>query len=534
MVAHDANSSSNAIIDRRRFIGVTGATLALATTRWPGTWVGHATGARGLFTLGVASGDPTPHQVVIWTRLAPEPLRGGGMPHVDVPVHWQVSEDDSFRRVVRRGVATARPTHAHSVHVDVGGLRPGTHYWYRFKTSGEISPVGRTMTVPANGARVDNMRFAFASCQEFEHGFYAAYRHMAGDDLDLVVHVGDYIYEMGPHEYVVEGGNVRHHTPGETVSLRDYRDRYAQYKGDPDLQAAHAAFPWIFTWDDHEVENDYADEDSEDAILPRRFLRRRAAAYKAYWEHMPLRPSSLPTGPDMRIYRRLMFGDLATFSVLDTRQYRDDQACPRASGEFVGGAHVVDDCPAIFDPDRTMLGPPQERWLLRGLERSGALWNVIAQQFLMAYLDEKPGRGTAFWTDDWNGYQAARRRILGFLHHRRVANPVVIGGDIHSYWATNLKIDFRDPGSPTIASEFVGTSITSANPPVDLFPPFLPDNPHIEYFDGVHHGYVRCDVDRERWRSDFQIVANVRTRNSPQKTLASFEVEAGNPGIRQL
>jgi alkaline phosphatase D len=521
-------------VSRRGFLAGAGAAAAVTATRLPGAWAGSPGRLASPFTLGVASGDPAGHAVVLWTRLAPEPLHGGGMPSRNVAVEWQVAADEKFSNVVRRGTATARPEHAHSVHVDVRGLRPGRPLWYRFKVGGEISPVGRTKPTPGRHQRVNRMRFAFASCQQFEHGYFTAYRHMANDDLDLVVHLGDYIYEYGPDEYVAPGGNVRRHRGSEIVSLADYRNRLAQYKRDPDLQAAHAAFPWVFTWDDHEVENDYADEDSEDAIPTRRFLRRRANAYKAYWEHMPLRPSSLPQGPNKRIYRRLRFGDLALFSILDTRQYRDDQACPRSSGEFVGGGQVVEDCAAITDPERTMLGPAQERWLLRGLGRSEAHWNVIAQQFLMAYLDEKPGPGTAFWTDDWNGYQAARRRILSHLHHRRVSNPIVIGGDIHSYWATDLKANFREPASPTIASEFVGTSITSANPPPDLFPPFLPDNPHIKYFDGEHHGYVRCDLNRRRWRSDFEVVEDITVPRSGSRTLASFEVESGNPGVQRV
>ncbi|HZJ51595.1 MAG TPA: alkaline phosphatase D family protein [Actinomycetota bacterium] len=380
--------------------------------------------------------------------------------------------------------------------------------------------MGRTKTAPEQTASPDRFRFAFASCQQYEHGYYTAYRHMANEDLDLVCHLGDYIYEYGPDEYVAPGGNVRHHPAPEVMSLTDYRNRYALYKSDPDLQSAHAAFPWAFTWDDHEVENDYADEESQKGDPDGRFLRRRTNAYRACWEHMPLR-SSRPRGSDLRLYQRLRFGDLVEMSVLDTRQYRSDQACARVTGEFVGGGQAVDNCPALFDEDRTMLGPRQERWVLDGLGRSKARWNVIAQQLLMAYLDEKPGSGVSFWTDGWDGYQPARPRILGYLHRRQISNPVVIGGDIHSFWATDLKADFRNEDSATVASEFVGTSITSAGVPQDVFESFLPDNPHIRFFDARLRGYVRCDIDQSRWRTDFQVVDNVRVQSSPLITLAS-------------
>ena len=474
------------------------------------------------FTLGVASGDPLPDGVVLWTRLAPDPLHGGGMPDRAVPVRWQLAEDERFRRVVRRGTARAAPYYAHSVHVEVGGLRPGREYWYRFAAGGELSPPGRTRTAPARGAR--RLSFAFASCQHYEQGWYVAYRDMARHDLDVVVHLGDYIYENAP-----SGRGARVHTPGEPQTLAQYRNRHAQYKTDPDLQAAHAAAPFVVTWDDHDVEDDYAGDLDINGTPPARFLRRRAAAYRAFYEHLPLRRSSLPRGPMMRVYRRLVLSDLVDMSVLDLRQYRDDQPCA-APGALGGG---VVDCPERLDSGRTLAGPAQERWLLRRLGRSRARWTVIAQALMMASFDELAGPAQGYWSDGWDGYVAARSRILRYIADRRPPNPVVLGGDIHCYFVNDLKADFADPASETLATEFVGTSITSLPGPVDLFERALPDNPHIRFFEGRRRGYALCRVDRSHWRTDLRVVDALRSDSGAQ-TLASFAVESGRPGAQRL
>jgi alkaline phosphatase D len=313
----------------------------------------------------------------------------------------------------------------------------------------------------------------------------------------------------------------------EPVSLLEYRNKYGLYKSDPDLQAAHAMFPWIVTWDDHEVSNDYADDQSQKRDDRAWFLRRRAAAYQAYYEHMPLRRSALPNGPDMRLYRRLRFGDLVEFSVVDDRQYRSHQPC--APAERAGG-NLALDCAERHDPQHTMFGFDQERWLLDGLDRSTARWNVVAQQLLMAELKQQRAGATAFWTDGWDGYPAARERLLRFLATRRPANPVMIGGDIHSYWVTDLKTDFGDARAPTVATEFVGTSITSRGIPYDSTVAVLPDNPHIKFFDSRKRGYVRCDVTPGRWLTDFVAVEHIRDSEAPAAILASFVVEDGKPG----
>jgi alkaline phosphatase D len=479
------------------------------------------------FTLGVASGDPLPRAVVLWTRLAPRPTEGGGMPARDVPVRFEVAADEGFRRIVRRGRTEARPASAHSVHLDVRGLEPHSEYWYRFRTGRFESPVARAVTAPARAASPESLRFAFVSCQDWQDGLWPAFTDLAAQELELVVHLGDYIYESGPIP-----SSPRQHEGPEPVSLEGYRNRHALYKTDPALQAAHARCPWVVTWDDHEVENDYAGlvRDEGSAPDPVEFAERRANAYRAYYEHMPLRPSSLPQGPDLRLFRRVRYGDLAEFSVLDTRQYRSDQPCEN-------GLDPRETCPAQLSPEATMTGPEQERWLLAGLGRSRARWNVIAQQTMLAQFDFNPAAdATLFNSDQWDGYVAARNRLLGFLLHREPSNPVVITGDIHASFVHDLKADFDDPASATVGTELVGTSISSSFPAaaIPAVQAALPGNPHTKFFDGAHRGYVRCELDRDRWRSDFRAVESVATPESRAFTLASFEVRDGEPGVRPV
>ena len=476
------------------------------------------------FTLGVASGYPSPTGVALWTRLAPSPLMpGGGMPPEVVPVEWDVATDDRMTRIVQRGVIGATPAFAHAVHVEVEGLEPGRWYWYRFRAAGEVSAVGRTRTAPAGNAEGDRLRFAFASCQQYEQGYFTAYRHMLGDDLDLIVHLGDYIYESSWGR-----DHVRKHGAPEPHTLDDYRIRHALYKSDPDLRAAHATCPWLMTWDDHEVQNDYANDRSEHADTPAWFLQRRAAAYQAYYEHMPLRRQMVPFGPNMRLHARVPFGRLAQFHLLDDRQYRSPQPCAPPGR---GGATVVEECEARLDPKLTMLGEAQERWFAAGLDRTTARWNVIGQQTLMAQLDRKPGPGQQFWTDGWDGYPAARRRLLEYLGQRKPSNPVVLGGDVHSFWVADLKPDFDDARSPVVATEFVGTSITSQfRRPQSEVDALLADNPHIRLGNGTRRGYVRVDVTRQRLRAELRTVRSVTQPGAEADTLATFVVEDGRPG----
>ena len=509
------------MLTRRRLITGSAATAALLVAApLPTASAAAARLPDGLFTLGVASGDPLPDSVVLWTRLAPDPLNGGGMPPRPVPVDWEVAEDEGFGRVVARGTERATPELAHSVHAEPRGLRPAASYFFRFRAGGQISPVGRTRTAPAQRSSPEQLRLAFVSCQDYQAGFYSAFRGVADEDVDLVVHLGDYIYE-----YAGGGPTVRQHTGAEVDSLESYRNRHAQYRTDADLVAAHAAHPFVVTWDDHEVENNYAGAVSEDGVDPAVFLRRRANAYQAYYEHLPLRRAQRPRGPDALMYRRLRFGDLAELSVLDTRQYRTDQPC----GD---GLNVR--CAAALDPAATMTGPDQERWLLEGLDRSSARWNVIGQQTMLAEFDFDGGPGELYNLDQWDGYVAARNRVLGFLDQRRPSNPIVLTGDIHSSWVHDPKADFADPASATLGTEFVGTSISSDFPPPLIAPVVaaLPDNPHTAFFDGAFRGYVRCDVDRASWRSTFRVVDTVLTPGAPTRSLASFVVEDGRPGVQ--
>ena len=513
------------IASRRRFLAGALALGAGALAPPVVRRVGAQPALRGdVFTLGVASGYPTASGVVLWTRLAPTPLvPDGGMPREGVPVEWEIAADEHLTQIVRSGATVAIPEWAHAVHVEVDGLQPARWYWYRFRAGGQASPIGRTRTAPAATAPVDRLRFAFSSCQHYEQGFFTPYRHMVAEDLDLVVFLGDYIYETSRREA------VRRHGAPEPHTLEDYRIRHALYKTDPGLQAAHAAAPWLVTWDDHEVSNDYADDRSA-ALHPRAwFLERRAAAYRAYYEHMPLPRQMVPFGPHLRLYHRAAFGELVQFHVLDDRQFRSPQPCAPAGR---GGSTVVgDECAERLSPQATMLGATQEQWLTSGLEGSRARWNVLAQETLMAQLDLRPGPGLRSWTDGWDGYPVARRRLLETLAQKRIANPVVIGGDVHSFWVTDLKLDFDDIRAPAVATEFVSSSITSAFGRSQLEVQFiLPDNPHVRLADGSRRGYVRMEVTRDRLRADLRAVRTVAQPTSDVETLASFVVEDGRPG----
>ena len=472
------------------------------------------------FTLGVASGDPSADGMVLWTRLAPDPLNGGGMPPEPVEVGWEVADDDRFARIVQRGRATAWPQLAHAVHVELQGLPADRWFWYRFYTGSAVSPVGRTRTLAPAGASIDRFRFAFASCQHYETGYYTALRHMAGEDLDLVFHLGDYIYEDGGRL-----AQVRMHTGGEIHSVDDYRQRYALYKLDPDLQAAHAAFPWIVTTDDHEVDNDYAADVQERGADRETFLLRRAAAYRACYEHQPFRRSVLPAGPDMRLYRGFTHGSLASMFVLDTRQYRTPQPCGNGNRP---------PCPAAADAAATLLGPDQERWLFDELDRSTGRWNIIPQQVMMAEVDRAAGENLTLSMDQWPGYDASRRRLMEFFATRRPANPVVLTGDIHSNYVNDLKVDYRGDGSPTVATEFVGTSISSGGNGADLpagMRHITAENPFVRFCNG-QRGYVTCDITPSALHAEYRTLEYVTEPGAPVQTRARFVVEDGTPGAQ--
>ncbi|GHJ37499.1 alkaline phosphatase [Streptomyces sp. TS71-3] len=485
------------------------------------------------FTLGVASGDPLPDGVVLWTRLAPDPFAAdgaGGMPPKPVRVEYEVAGDERFRSVVRRGSVVATPELAHSVHPEIHGLAPDHVYFYRFRTGGAISPVGRTRTAPATHARLRSLNFAFASCQAWQDGFYTAYEHMAAEDLDLVVHLGDYIYESGVGTNK-RGATVPAQFTTETFDLPRYRLQYALYKAEAPLQAAHAAFPWVNVNDDHEVENNWAGDisqvDKEPDQDPAVFRQRRAAAFQAMYEHLPFRRAQMPTGPDMRLHRRLTYGTLADFTILDTRQFRDDQPC---------GDTESADCTARFDPNVSILGAEQREWLLAGFGSSRARWQILGNQVAMGQTDLDPSPDvTKVWDDPWDGYVADRNRVLGAAQDQGVRNLVVVTGDRHQNYAWDLKRDFADPDSPTVASEFVGTSIATGADGADMNADgqnLLASNPHMKFFNG-QRGYVRVNVTPERLRSDFRVVPYVTTPGAPVSTRASYVVEDGKPGVKE-
>jgi alkaline phosphatase D len=522
-------SQSPLVIPRRSFLTLSGATagaVALAAAE-PAAAAPPLDSPRlpgYAFTLGVASGDPEPGGVVLWTRLAPEPLAVdglGGMPQRDVAVRWEVAEDERFRRVVRRGVQRARAEWAHSVHAEVHGLRPDRVYWYRFRVGDQVSPVGRTRTAPRRGARLAELTFAFASCQAYTDGYFTAFEHMAKEDLDLMVHLGDYIYEGGG-----AGRIGRAHLPAaETFSLTDYRVRYAQYKLDPALQAAHAAVPWVVAPDDHEVENNWAGDhsqpDTEPDQDPAVFRMRRAAAYQAYYEHLPLRRSSMPRGPEMQVFRRLRFGDMLQLDVLDTRRFRDVQ---------------LTDPSLRWDPSRQMLGPEQESWLLDGLAASTAIWNVLGNQVFSFEADHTAGQEERYGMDTWDGYAAARQRLFDGVVERDVENFVIITGDAHRSVAADLKQDFSDASSRTVGTELLGTSITSGGDGADmdaLGHTWLAENPHMR-FHNVQRGYQVCHLGRDEMRTDYRVLPYVTRPGAPVETRASVHVEAGRPGVAHV
>ncbi|MET8947745.1 alkaline phosphatase D family protein [Streptomyces sp. NPDC004542] len=507
--------------DRRRFLTAGAAVLGAAASAQ--LWLPTAARAAenplpdGVFSLGVASGDPLPDGIVLWTRLAPDPLNGGGMPDSAVAVEWELAEDERFRKTARRGVAQARPEYGHSVHVDVRGLRPGRTYWYRFRAGGRLSPTGRTRTAPHPHRKGGSLRVALASCQNWQHGYFTPYADMLAQDPDFVLFVGDYIYESTPSATAVR----RHEGTGEPYTLEQYRNRYAQYRSDPDLAAMHANAPWVVTFDDHEVDNDWAGEIPQDPGKQPHdaFVARLAAAFQAYYEHMPVRATAIPDGPHIRMHRRLEFGHLARLNVLDTRQFRSDQATGQAGAQ---------------DPSMTMLGADQKEWLLDGLRDSPARWNIIASQIMMAETDLQLGEGKLWYYDAWDGYQAERNALMA--EFTRIRNPVVLSGDRHLTMISDLKEDFADPGSDVVGAEFVGTSISSNGDQDQAafhaqWDPLMADNPHWKVID-AHRGYHLFDIRRDGIDARVRIVDTVLGPQAAASTLATLRVESDEPGVR--
>ncbi|WP_399945243.1 alkaline phosphatase D family protein [Streptomyces sp. BBFR25] len=534
---HDAVMGAAARhLGRRRFLTVTAAAAALAfSTNLParGAVAAPERAARiskDPFTLGVASGDPLPDSVLLWTRLAPEPfLEDGGMGAERVTVEWEVALDEHFAAVLFRGTADAHAEYNHSVHVDVKGLTPGTVYYYRFRAGAWLSPAGRTRTGPAAGSTTSSLKLAAVACQAYMDGYYTVLRHVAQDDVDVVFHLGDYLYEYAVNS---EGGERRYTDVTlpdvfnrETMTLADYRLRYSLYKSDEDLRAAHAAHPFVVAWDDHETENNYAGDTPENDIPPSEFLLRRAAAYRAYWENQPLRAAQLPQGPDARLYRRLHWGTLAQFDILDTRQYRSDQAYddrPHAPGA------------ESDDPARTITGAEQEQWLLDGWKGSTALWNVMPQQVCFSQRKFDVTADAALSMDAWDGYRASRDRVVAGAKAAGVDNWLILTGDVHVGYALDVKEDFDDPASATVATEVTCTSVASGRDGVEKpanWDLYMQANPHMKFYNGKR-GYVRAELGRQATHLDFRTVSAISTPGAAVTTAASFVTEAGEPGLK--
>ena len=477
------------------------------------------------FSLGVASGDPQPDGIVLWTRLAPDPLNGGGMPAQPVEVNWEVSATTNFGNPIQKGVYLARPELNHSVHVEVAGLQSGREYFYRFLVGDEISQTGRTKTAPALGAAVDRVRFGVVGCNSYEAGYFTAYRRAAEQAYDFIIHTGDYIYGGRANGNRTPDVVVREHQGDEAFTLVDYRNRYAQYKMDANLMAAHASAPFLITRDDGEVENNYTVTD-ENNLPPEVFALRRAGAYQAYYENMPLRAAQMPDGSHQLVYRRLQYGNLLDIALLDTRQYRSDQPC----GD---GAHTG--CAAINDPNATMMGDAQEKWLYGLLPTVKSTWTLISQQVPMFMRDNiKAAPDGQFSMDKWDAYTAARRRLFTQLGNSKAANPVVLSGDVHLAYASDLKMDFRNPNSQTVGVEFTGTSVSSGGDGTDVSATWdmvKGDNPHIK-FHSAKRGYLDMTATPGEIRADFMVIDKVTEPNRPAKRLATGIVTAGKPGLQ--
>jgi alkaline phosphatase D len=473
------------------------------------------------FALGVASGDPLPDSVILWTRLSVDPLvAGGGIPEEEVDLVWEVGTNDDFDEIVATGVATATPDSGHSVHVDVQGLDADTWYSYRFTVGDATSTVARTRTLPEADAEPDQLAFAFASCQSWGDGYYTAWRNLAEDDLDLVVHLGDYIYENG-----VEDGDVRQAPVGECVDLATYRQTYALYKSDPDLQAAHARFPFVFTWDDHEVDNDYAGDQRQDGSAVDAFLELRAAGYQAWYENQPVRIDP-PDGPDLEIYQAFDYGTLARFYLLDTRQHRDDQPCSPAGGPSQGV-----ECGDELDDARTILGPEQEAWLDERFAETEATWNVLGSSVMVTPLPFTQGAPRAFNFDQWDGFVAARKRLVDSVLENDVANPVVICGDVHWSQVSAIASDPEDPTSPLAITELVGTSITSAPSDAEAaaLDAILAGLPNVQWSNAAQRGYVRVTVTPDDLVAEYRLLVTALEPESEVEA-KTWRIEAGTAG----
>lgn len=491
------------------------------------------------FVLGVASGEPRPDSVLLWTRLypgAPQPgyaasaaeqiahmedISGLGADHYCV-VSYEVFDHEALKKPIRKGEFVTWAARGWSVHARIEGLRPDRRYWYRFTCGNAISPVGRTRTAPAADASVAALRLALASCQHYEQGFYTAHADMARQELDAVLFVGDYIYESTNPKY-----RIRPHTGGVPKTLDAYRERHALYKSDADLRACHAAHPWICTWDDHEVDNDYAADQDRAYTQPGVFLARRAAAYQAYFEHMPVWPGG-PGGAYQRIHQHWRWGQLMDMWTLDCRQFRSPQAC---RDPLRGGGRVVLNCDERDDSVRTMLGAEQEAWLAQGLRSANGRWRVLAQSTQISSTGIDTPVGRTIYTDGWDGYAAARTRLLEAVRDTGGRNVVALGGDVHQNVAAQLRLVPNDPQSPVLASEFVTTSITSRGMGDSALERIKASNSDIVHARSDERGYTLIDITPAQVAATFRTTPFPAQAGAPLAVQARFVVAHGQPGV---
>jgi len=480
------------------------------------------------FTLGVAAGDPTSTGLVIWTRLALAPLEpNNGLSAARIPVRWEVGSDANFNDVVRSGEAVAERQWGYSVHVEVEALQPGRPYYYRFASGGQTSPTGRAKTAPPIDAPLDRVRMAMAGCQKFSEGYYTAHRELAKEDLDFIFFYGDYIYEARTPPEDWEHPNPdspqaigRVHLGSECLNLAEYRQRYSQYTMDADLQASRASAAWFVTYDDHEINNNWTGR--KPAYEAAKGLARRAAAMQAWYEFMPVRKSVRPQGSAVPLYRRAVYGDLVDLNLLDTRQFRTEQPC---------GTAIY--CEDVDSPDADVLGKAQETWLFNALNNSKAQWKVLAQQVVMMDIDRDKSPGYLVASDSWAGYRVPRSRLLSYIKDREMSDVVVLTGDVHRHLAGELYVDGRNPEGPPVATEFVGTSISSGGNGSDLNGRnrrMLEANPQLRFVNG-QRGYAVCEITPERWKTDFKVLDKVSDPNGTMSTRSSLAVATGDARI---
>ena len=518
---------------RRQLLSLAAASAALIGL--PKTSWGGAKWSTDPFSLGVASGSPTSDSMVFWTRLGRAALEQTGRSHTPIDVTWQLALDPQFTRIVQSGQLKARPELGHSLHAEVTGLSPAREYFYRFLSGQASSPTGRTRTFPAAHSPAARLRLAYASCQRWGDGFYSAYRDMREQNLDVVMFLGDYIYEYPPSA----SRDIRPTTGGWVLTLDEYRDRYALHKSDPHLQAMHAACPWIVTWDDHEVQNDYAELHAGFSGAPvQNFAARRRDAYQAFYENMPVRYADFAQllnrqSDQVKVFGSAKFGQLATLYNLDNRQYRHRQAC--TPGDRPGGGRInPQHCELLGQEYRTLLGEQQEGWLKRQFERSQTQWNLIGQQSLIAPRDMGAGMSRV-WNDGWGGYPAARQRLIDAMQSTGLKNPVVLGGDLHQNWVGHILADYARPGSQAVAVEFCGTSITSHTRATEAeIERILQHSPYFVFANAEYRGYGVVDVRQHSLTTSLRAVKNIRDPASEVFTLSRFSVDAGRSEIRKL